>query len=83
MYNNIEKIFLSVLSQIDKKLTVDKLENKTVLLESGLDSLGFVILVSVLADEFGFDPFSLMDKPEYPETFGELVAIYEKYSKEG
>lgn len=81
MKSKIEEIFLSILEQTDQVLTVAKLEEDTILLDSGLDSLGFVILVSVLEEELGFDPFSIMDEPIYPDTFGELVEIYQKYGK--
>ncbi|MGB0898600.1 MAG: phosphopantetheine-binding protein [Psychrobium sp.] len=48
-----------------------------VLLESGLDSLGFAILVARLEEELSLDPFSDMVDAVYPRTFGEFVAIYE------
>lgn len=80
MRKKIEEAYLSVLSQTGRELNVLKLEDSTVILESGLDSLGFAILVSVLEEEVGIDPFSLMDNPEYPKTFGEMVSLYEKYS---
>ena len=51
----------------------------TVLLDSGLDSLGFAIFVSQLEEELGYDPFTLSDDAYYPQTFGEFVAFYEKY----
>ena len=50
----------------------------TVLLESGLDSLGFATLVALLEEKLDYDPFTLMDEPIYPVTFGEFVAVYEK-----
>ncbi|WP_206667537.1 acyl carrier protein [Muricoccus nepalensis] len=53
------------------------LTDDTVLLESGLDSLGFAILVARLDEELGYDPFSLSDDPYYPQTFGEFVTFYE------
>ena len=51
----------------------------TVLLETGLDSLGFAIFVSMLDEELGFDPFTISDESYYPQTFAEFVAFYEKY----
>lgn len=51
----------------------------TVLLDSGLDSLGFAILVTKLEEELGYDPFVLMAEPVYPRTLGEFVAIYRAY----
>ena len=40
-----------------------KLEDDMVLLDSGLDSLGFAILVTDLEGSLGFDPFVMMDEP--------------------
>ena len=56
------------------------LDNETVLLESGLDSLGFAILVTRLEEEFGYDPFVLMDEPVYPRTLGEFISIYQRFA---
>lgn len=50
------------------------------LLETGLDSLGFAILVTRLEEELGFDPFVEADDPYYPETFGEFVKFYESHA---
>lgn len=52
----------------------------TVLLESGLDSLGFAILVARLEEDLGYDPFTLMEEPVYPRTFGEFVMMYQKFA---
>lgn len=49
------------------------------LLQTGLDSLGYAVLVTRLEQALGYDPFVLMDEPVYPRTFGELVAIYERF----
>lgn len=56
-----------------------ELNADTILLDSGLDSLGFAIFVSQLEDELGFDPFTLAQDAYYPQTFAEFVAFYEKY----
>lgn len=78
----IEKIikekYLEVLEQTGSELLVPELKDDVVLLESGLDSLGFAILVATLEEELEYDPFTMMDEPLYPSTFGEFVAIYEK-----
>jgi hypothetical protein len=47
------------------------------LLESGLDSLSFAIIVAKLEDEVGFDPFNSDDAVEFPVTFGDFVRLYE------
>jgi acyl carrier protein len=52
-----------------------------ILLESGLDSLGFAILVAKLEEEQGWDPFSLSQTPYYPQKFGEFVAFYDTHCR--
>jgi len=74
----IEETFIEVLEQTGKELLVTKLTKDVILLESGLDSLGFAILVATLDENLEFDPFTMMDEPFYPSTFGEFVDIYEK-----
>lgn len=69
---------MEVLDQIGAQLQVPELNDDVVLLESGLDSLGFAILVATLEEKLDFDPFTMMDEPLYPTTFGEFVTIYEK-----
>lgn len=68
-----------IASESDIQLNAD-ISSATVLLESGLDSLGFAILVARLEEELGYDPFTMMAEPVYPQTFGELVAIYERFA---
>jgi len=55
------------------------LSDETILLESGLDSLGFAIFVSSLEEALGYDPFTLSEDAYYPQTFEEFVAFYERY----
>jgi acyl carrier protein len=47
------------------------------LTESGLDSLGFAVLVARLEDKLGYDPFSAEEEVIFPVTFGEFVRVYE------
>ena len=54
------------------------LTDDLVLLDCGLDSLCFAILVARLEDELGFDPFSTDDDVYFPTTFGDFVAFYER-----
>lgn len=70
--------YLEVLEQTGNELLVPELSDDVILLESGLDSLGFAILVATLDEALEFDPFTMMDEPLYPTTFGEFVEIYEK-----
>ena len=48
-----------------------------ILMELGLDSLGYAVLVTKLLDILGFDPFVESDTPFYPSTFGDFVAFYD------
>ena len=57
-----------------------ELTDSTVLLQSGLDSLGFAILVAQLEEDLGYDPFTMMDEPYYPRTIGEFVSVYERFA---
>lgn len=74
----IKKLFSQALSEAEQPVP-DKFEDSLVLLESGLDSLGFAILVSQLENELNYDPFTLMEEPVYPSTYGEFVEIYERF----
>jgi len=53
------------------------LRDDLVLLDSGLDSLGFAILVARLEDELGIDPFTASEEAVFPVTFGDFVKVYE------
>ena len=47
------------------------------LLNSGLDSLGFAVLVARLEDQLGIDPFTASEDALFPVTFGDFVKVYE------
>jgi acyl carrier protein len=57
--------------------TLAPLTDDLVLLDCGLDSLCFAILVAQLEDELGFDPFTASEDAYFPVTFGDFVAFYE------
>ena len=77
----IKQTYMEVLEQTGAELLVPELKDDVVLLESGLDSLGFAILVATLEEKLEFDPFTMMDEPLYPSTFGEFISIYEKMNQ--
>ncbi len=56
-----------------------ELLEETVLLDTGLDSLGFAIYIGELDVRLDYDPFSLADDGYYPVTFGEFLAFYTKH----
>jgi hypothetical protein len=51
------------------------------LLNSGLDSLCFAIIVTRLEDSLGVDPFSSSEDVLFPVTFGDFVGCYENAAK--
>jgi acyl carrier protein len=53
------------------------LRDDLVLLESGLDSLGFAVLVARLEDSLGIDPFTAAEDVQFPVTLGDFVRVYE------
>jgi len=77
--SEIETQFKQVAEEHDKQLAplTDNLE----LLESGLDSLSFAVVVVRLEQALGVDPFSTSEDAVFPLTFGEFVNFYENASK--
>ena len=55
-------------------------DDDLVLLDSGLDSLCFAILVTRLEDELGFDPFTTSEDVYFPVTLGDFIRFYEDAS---
>jgi acyl carrier protein len=51
------------------------------LLDSGLDSLCFAILVARLEDSLGVDPFTASDDVTFPVTLGDFVQAYENAAR--
>lgn len=77
----IEESFSEALIQTDSELKVESIEDDMVLLDSGLDSLGFAILIVILEEKLDVDPFTEMDDPVYPVTFKEFFEIYKNFLK--
>jgi len=44
----------------------------------GLDSAAFATLLAILEEDIGHIPAAILEGEYYPETFGELVAAFEK-----
>ena len=61
----------------EQEKTLMGLSDETVLLDSGLDSLCFAIIVARLEDELGVDPFTAAEDVFFPVTLGEFVKFYE------
>ena len=74
----ISATFSQVLIEQAEGTSLTLLSDDLVLLESGLDSMGFAILVVELEEILGFDPFSISEEAFYPSTLGEFISFYEK-----
>jgi acyl carrier protein len=61
----------------EQKKTLAPLTDDLSLLDSGLDSLCFAILVARLEDVIGVDPFTSDEDAKFPNTVGDLIAFYE------
>jgi acyl carrier protein len=64
-----------VAEEQNKKLA--PLSDSLLLVDSGLDSLCFAILIARLEDALGSDPFTESDEITFPVTLGDLVRAYE------
>lgn len=75
-----------LLKKINESLTdkgsnlLDEYPSKEIMLDSDLDSMDIAVLIAELEDELGYDPFSSISEPIYPETFEEFLEIYVKYA---
>ena len=73
---------VSVVEQVaaEQSKTLAPLTDKLGLLETGLDSLCFAIIVARLEDRLGFDPFSSAEDTDFPVTVGDFIRLYEQAS---
>ena len=68
--------FRSIAAQ--QKKTLQPLSDDLPLLETGLDSLCFAVLIARLDDTLGLDPLSNGDVTEFPVTVGDFIRLYER-----
>ena len=64
----------------DQEKTIAPLTNDLVLLDSGLDSLCFAIIVARLEDQLGVDPFTASEDVYFPVTLGDFIKFYKDAS---
>jgi acyl carrier protein len=76
---SIKLTILDQMKQIAREhgKTLAPLRDDLVLLDSGLDSLGFAVLVARLEDTLGIDPFTAAEDAMFPLTLGDFVKVYE------
>jgi aryl carrier-like protein len=72
--SSIVEVFEEVAREQKRKLA--PLSDDLKLLQSGLDSLSFALIVARLEDSLGEDPFEFVES--FPVTFGDFVKLYEK-----
>jgi acyl carrier protein len=80
---SIKETVISEIEQIAEQhqKTLVPLTEDAILLNTGLDSLCFAILVARLEDRLGVDPFSASDDITFPVTFGDFVRVYENAAR--
>ena len=65
----------------EQQIRLAPLSDDLNLLDFGLDSLCFAILVARLEDSLGVDPFTASDDVTFPVTLGDLVQAYENAAR--
>jgi hypothetical protein len=78
----LKRLFQESYSMQNPSSSAPSLNNDTVLLETGLDSLGFAILITKLSEELTYDPFGISDESYYPKTYKELLDFCVKFQSE-
>lgn len=63
----------------EQKRKLARLSDDLKLLDSGLDSLSFALIVARLEDAVGFDPFDTDQDMRFPVTFGDFVRLYDNH----
>jgi acyl carrier protein len=76
MDTELRRLFAETFTQQNDGQAAPELQADTVLLDTGLDSLGFAILVTRLEEDLGFDPFSLSQEAYYPVTYDDFLRFY-------
>jgi len=66
---------------LEQKRKLARLSDDLKLLDSGLDSLSFALIVVRLEDTLGFDPFDVPEQLNFPVTFGDFVRLYQVRGK--
>jgi hypothetical protein len=66
---------------IEQRRKLSRLFPELKLLDCGLDSLSFALIVARLEDALGFDPFDVTEEMKFPVTYGDFVKLYETHPK--
>ena len=74
----ITKVFKEVYSKENKGKKLSSINDDDILLDIGIDSLSYAVIVLRLEEELGFDPFTISKEAYYPQTFSDFVKFYDK-----
>ena len=76
---SLREVIVSHIERVarEQNKKIAALTDDTVLLDSGLDSLCFAVLVARLEDKLGVDPFTASEDAVFPVTLGDFVKVYE------
>ena len=76
---SVRSTILAQIEQVaeEQHVKLPPISDELVLLDSGLDSLAFAILVARLEDTLGFDPFTQSDDVYFPVTLDDFIRVYE------
>jgi acyl carrier protein len=80
---SVRSMVISQFEQVakDQNRQLAPLSDDLELLQSGLDSLCFAIIVARLEDALGYDPFSAVEDIRFPVTLGDFIRFYEDAAK--
>ena len=73
--SEVTALFAQVANEQGLKLAA--LSDGLALLDTGLDSLSFAIIVARLEESLGVDPFSGAQGARFPKTVGDFIQFYE------
>jgi acyl carrier protein len=81
----VEGVVLQEIAKLLEEEKVDRVHLSATdgLIESGMDSLGFAVLVTRLEESLGYDPFMALEEEIYPRTVAELVDVYATFPGSG
>jgi hypothetical protein len=80
---SVRSEILSLFEEVaaEQQRTLASLSDSVGLLETGLVSLCFAIIVARLEDRLSLDPFSSEEGTSFPVTLGDFIKLYENASR--
>ncbi len=83
MATDLRQLIIAQFEQVaqEQKRSLEALSDDLPLLDTGLDSLCFAIIVARVEDAVGLDPFGSSDDVQFPVTVGDFIRCYEDAAK--